>query len=187
MVNINRTALIVVDMQNDFITGSLAVPLAELIIPQVNELIRYAEIFASPTIFTMDWHAPDHPSFTSFGGTWPSHCVVNTIGASLYPGLYKPEQNTHIIKKGLNKESYSAFDKENMRLFKVLEYEEIDNVIICGLALDYCVKATAIDAVDLGFNTSVAEFATAAVDNDSRSVMGHKLDLMRKGVKILYE
>lgn len=178
-----KKALIVVDVQNDFCEGgSLEVPKADEIIPYINLLMnenQYDQI-----VLTQDWHPSDHKSFASNNGKnvgdiiqlngvpqfmWPDHCVQNTKGAEFHPDL-QVEKATHIVQKGTNTEfdSYSGFQDNNhfmkTGLEDYLKFHDIQMVEIVGLALDYCVKFTALDAVKAGFLTCVHFNGTRAVN-----------------------
>jgi len=172
----SRRALILVDIQKDFMKGgSLEVPNAEEILPVVNELLLEKEW--DLVVATKDWHSEDHKSFASshdgknvfdvikLNGEeqiiWPDHCVQGSIGAELHEDL-DVGLIDEIIVKGTNLEvdSYSGFYNDNSRVFDsglsdILDDTGIEEVYIVGLATDYCVKFTALDSVDLGFETYV--------------------------------
>jgi nicotinamidase/pyrazinamidase len=152
-------ALIVVDVQNDFCPGgALAVPEGDEIIDAVNGLAAHMPLI----IATRDWHPPDHGSFVDQGGVWPVHCVRDTPGAQLHPDLRV--KIDAIIDKGQTREreGYSGF--EDTKLEGLLRERGVDAVHVVGLALDYCVKATALDARAAGFDVVVHREATLAVD-----------------------
>ncbi len=145
-----KSALIVVDLQNDFLPGGkLPVPDADQIIPVVNKLMeKFSTVFA-----TVDWHPPDHASFK----IWPEHCVAFSNGASHPKAL---RQIGRVFTKGefRNDDSYSGFYRAagfSNGLHQALQAYGITDVYICGLATEYCVKATALDAVKLGYKTKV--------------------------------
>ena len=152
MIN-KKDALVVVDVQNDFLShGSLPVPNGEAVIPVLNDYIkafkkRQAKIFA-----TRDWHPINHMSFREFGGKWPPHCIRDTHGAKFHPNLVLPK-NSIIISKATkpNQEAYSGFQGTN--LLKKLEKFKVIRLFIGGLATDYCVKNTVLDALKFGFRT----------------------------------
>lgn len=152
MIN-KKDALVVVDVQNDFLSqGSLPVPNGEAVIPVLNDYIkafkkRQAKIFA-----TRDWHPINHMSFREFGGKWPPHCIRDTHGAKFHPNLVLPK-NSIIISKATkpNQEAYSGFEGTN--LLKKLEKFKVIRLFIGGLATDYCVKNTVLDALKFGFRT----------------------------------
>ena len=142
-------ALIIVDFQNDFTPGgALAVPDGDQISQRINELAAMSEY--DLVVATRDWHPPDHGSFERHGGPWPPHCVAGTPGAELHPALAR-ECIDVVIDKGQDRdtEGYSAFDGTHLE--RILRDRGIDEVTICGLATDYCVKNTALDARRTGF------------------------------------
>lgn len=179
-----KDALIVVDMQNDFCDGgALAVPGGNAIVPLVNRLIgRHDHV-----VLTQDWHPAGHASFAStradaqpfstvafaYGEQtlWPDHCVQGTTGAAFHPELDVTKAQL-IVRKGFHTgiDSYSAF-RENDRVTPTgldgyLTARGFDRLILCGLALDYCVAWSAIDARQSGFEVAVVVAATAAIDLD---------------------
>jgi nicotinamidase/pyrazinamidase len=165
-VRINETdALVLVDIQNDFCTGSLAVPNALDIMETVN---KYIDLFYKqklPIVFTRDWHPINHSSFKGFGGIWPDHCIQNTIGANFYKDLKIPN-NSIIISKGTDpsRDAYSGFDGTNLnQKLKGL----CKRLFIGGLATDYCVKATILDALSLGYTTFFLSDISKAVNINS--------------------
>lgn len=172
-MNLNpRTALIVIDCQNDFAdpAGSLYVQGAESVIVAINEAIITAGRAESPILYTQDWHPEKTPHFQIYGGIWPVHCVAGTWGADFHPALIK---SGDVVQKGSNGEDgYSGFtmrDTANGKeipteLDGLLRLSQIESVVVTGLALDYCVKSTAIDAARLGYRTLVPLELTAAVD-----------------------
>jgi nicotinamidase/pyrazinamidase len=168
------TALIVVDVQNDFADprGSLAVHGADAIMPVVNREVARARAGRALVVCSQDWHPEHTPHFRRDGGTWPVHCVAATWGAELHPALEVPE-GTAIVRKGSNGEDgYSAFtmlDTASRRtvptmLEPLLVEAGVRRVVIVGLATDYCVRHTALDAVRLRFETVVLTDGVAAVD-----------------------
>ena len=172
----SRTALVVVDLQNDFAdpAGSLSVHGGELLVPIVNGEIEAARAAGASVVLTQDWHPASTPHFATDGGIWPVHCVADTWGAELHPGL-DPDAvaGAPRIRKGANGEDgYSGFTMRDPRtgettpteLEGLLHDAGIERVVVCGLATDYCVKATALDAARLGFETVVLLDAIRAVD-----------------------
>jgi nicotinamidase/pyrazinamidase len=155
-------ALIIVDFQNDFTPGgALAVRNGDQIADRVNELA--ADPRFDLVVATRDWHPPDHGSFAEQGGPWPVHCVQDTEGAQLHPALQ--QQNVDIvIDKGTDPdtEGYSGFD--GTTLGELLEERGIDRVTVVGLATDYCVKNTALDALLQGLDVTVESDAVRGVD-----------------------
>jgi nicotinamidase/pyrazinamidase len=153
-------ALIVVDVQNDFCPGgALAVPDGDQVVEPINALAREASF----VVATRDWHPPDHGSFSAQGGPWPVHCVRETAGAQLHPGI-DTARIDEIVDKGQQRdtEGYSGF--EGTELERLLRERGVETVDVAGLALDYCVRATALDAKRAGFDVIVHRDATRAVD-----------------------
>lgn len=160
---IKRSALIVVDMQRDFCEGgALPVPGCSKIIPRVNEYTGIFSKLGLPIIASRDWHPPNHISFKEFGGPWPTHCVQGSKGAEFHPDLKLPE-GTVVISKATqpDKEAYSAFD--GTELHYILTLRGVKRVFVCGVATDYCVKATALDALKLGYEVVLLVDAVAGV------------------------
>ena len=156
-------ALIVVDMQNDFVDGSLAVPGGAAIVPVLN---RYVAVFRGrslPVVATRDWHPPDHCSFRDRGGPWPSHCVGGTEGAQFVPGLALPPDAIVVSKATqADGEAYSGFAGTD--LDSQLRARGIRRLFVGGLATDYCVLNTVRDARRLGYAVCVLGDAIRAVD-----------------------
>lgn len=153
-------ALIVVDVQNDFCPGgALAVPDGDAVVEPVNRLAADASF----VVATRDWHPANHGSFAAQGGPWPEHCVAGTPGAELHAGLDRGRIDA-VLDKGQapDREGYSGF--EGTELEQLLREHQVDAVDIAGLALDYCVKATALDARRAGLDVTVHRGATRAVE-----------------------
>jgi nicotinamidase/pyrazinamidase len=166
------TALVVVDCQNDFAdpAGSLYVQGGEAVIAACNAQIVRATAAGALVVYTQDWHPETTPHFQKDGGIWPVHCLADSWGSQLHPRLVVAGPS---VKKGANGEDgYSGFTMRHpvsgeaapTELASMLERSEVDRVVVVGLALDYCVKATALDAVGLGYRTTVIDSATAAVE-----------------------
>jgi nicotinamidase/pyrazinamidase len=166
------TALLVVDCQNDFADpeGSLYVEGSEAVIAETNRQIIAAVSAGAPVIYTQDWHPESTPHFEKDGGTWPVHCVAGTWGAEFHPRLVVAGPS---VRKGSNGEDgYSGFtmrdpetgEETPTELHQMLLDHGVTGVVVAGLALDYCVKATALDALDLGFRVGVPLDSTAAVN-----------------------
>ena len=173
--------LVVVDVQNDFCPGgALAVPDGDAVVDPINRLAAAADF----VVATRDWHPVDHGSFSSQGGTWPVHCVQHTPGAQLHDGIDQSRIDA-IIDKGQvsDREGYSGF--EGTDLEQLLRSRGVDTVHVAGLALDYCVRATALDAKRAGFNVVVHRGATRPVDvqpgDGDRAVQ----DLREAGVEVV--
>jgi nicotinamidase/pyrazinamidase len=157
-------ALLIVDVQNDFCPGgALGVNDGDAIIPAVNEWIEAARVQDVPVIASRDWHPSDHISFQARGGPWPPHCVQDTLGAAFHRDL-RLTPDTHIVSKAHSRdlESYSAFGDTN--LAEMLRSWSVKRVWIAGLAQDYCVLQTSLDAIREGFEVHVIVDATRAVD-----------------------
>jgi nicotinamidase/pyrazinamidase len=156
-------ALVVVDYQNDFASpdGALSVAGGDAIAERINALTRSDDY--DLVVATRDWHPPDHGSFTEQGGTWPVHCVKDTEGAQLHPDLDAAAVDV-IVDKGQDRatEGYSGFD--GTRLAELLRERGIDQVAVVGLATDYCVKQTALEALQEGFAVTVDTTAVRGVD-----------------------
>jgi nicotinamidase/pyrazinamidase len=168
-INYNESALLIVDVQNDFCTGgSLAAPNGEQVIKPINFLSKKFLDNSAQVIATQDWHPRNHCSFKANGGIWPSHCVQDTVGAALHNDLYKSPV-TLILRKGFRKEldSYSAFfenDKQTVTgIDGYLRRLGIKTIYVGGLALDFCVKYSVLDAASSAFKVYVLHDATRAV------------------------
>lgn len=195
-------SLILVDLQNDFCPGgSLPVPDGNKTIPLINSLQEHFDLIVA----TKDWHPKDHLSFAINHGKkvgevirlngivqvlWPVHCVQNTKGAEFISNL-NTKKILKIFKKGTDKkvDSYSGFfdndHKKSTGLYEYLKDKKVTDVYIVGLATDYCVKYTALDAVRLGFNTIVIEDATRGVNLKSNDVKKAIEEMKKKDVKII--
>jgi nicotinamidase/pyrazinamidase len=167
-----RTALVVVDVQNDFAdpSGSLYVQDGEKVVPIINREIDRAQAAGVPVVYTMDWHPPETPHFAKYGGKWPVHCVRETWGAQLHPDL---KVVGDVIRKATGEEDgYSGFSMEHVPtgerretgLEQFLRERGVAHVVIAGLATDYCVKETGLDAVRKGFEADVLTDATRPVE-----------------------
>jgi nicotinamidase/pyrazinamidase len=189
-----RTALVVLDLQNDFAdpAGSLSVAGGDAIVPEVNRAIDQALVADALVVATQDWHPESTPHFAKDGGIWPVHCVAETWGAELHPDVRMPVTAQRVRKGQYGEDGYSGFtmrDPETgetipTELEELLRDREIERVVICGLATDYCVKATAIDAARLGFDVTVLSGAIAAVElepGDGDRALG---DLLEAGVEL---
>ena len=155
-------ALVIVDFQNDFCPGgALAVPDGDAIAGRLNELAG-SDTF-DVVVATRDWHPPDHGSFAQHGGPWPVHCVAGTPGAELHHAL-DPTPIDAVVDKGQARdtEGYSGFEGTN--LAALLHERDVDHVTVVGLATDYCVKNTALDALREGFSVTVDSTATRGVE-----------------------
>ena len=155
-------ALVIVDFQNDFCPGgALAVPEGDEIAGRLNELAGSGDY--DLVVATRDWHPPDHGSFAAQGGPWPVHCVAGTDGAQLHHAL-DPTPIDVVVDKGQDPdtEGYSGF--QDTPLAELLRERGVDQVTIAGLATDYCVKNTALDALREGFTVTVDSAASRGVE-----------------------
>jgi nicotinamidase/pyrazinamidase len=154
------SALLIIDFQNDFTPGgALAVEGGDEIAEPIKRLVpEFDHVFA-----TRDWHPPDHASFETQGGPWPVHCVQGTHGAELHPAMRDvPVKAVVDVGAAREDEGYSGFEKS--KLEDLLREQDVDRVAVVGLATDYCVRASTIDACELGFDTTVITDAIRAVD-----------------------
>jgi nicotinamidase/pyrazinamidase len=167
-----RTALLVVDVQNDFAdpSGSLSVRDGERVVPVANEQRSSAASSGSYVVYSQDWHPPSTPHFRKDGGIWPVHCVIGTWGAAFHPDL---EVTGDIVHKGdQGADGYSAFSERDPLsgataptiLEGLLRARGIERLVIVGLATDYCVVETVLDARRLGFAVEVLADGIRAVD-----------------------
>ncbi|MCZ6544167.1 MAG: isochorismatase family protein [Chloroflexi bacterium] len=175
-------ALLVVDMQNDFAhpDGALSVAGALEIVPLINAEVEDARAGQAMVVYTQDWHPPETPHFKKDGGIWPVHCVRDTWGAALLPEL---EQDGPVVRKGSDGEDgYSGFtmrdpasgEERPTELHALLQKAGVGRIVIVGLASDYCVKESALDAVRLGLEVDVVEAAVRAVNlqpDDGRAAL----------------
>jgi nicotinamidase-related amidase len=155
-------ALVIVDYQNDFNPGgALAVAGGDEIAVHINKLA--ASDRCEFVVATRDWHPPDHASFAEQGGPWPVHCVAGSPGAELHPALDAAQVDV-IVDKGRDRETegYSGF--EGTDLASILRERHVEHLTIVGLATDYCVKNTALDALREGFSVTVDSNAVRGVD-----------------------
>jgi nicotinamidase/pyrazinamidase len=168
----DRTALLIVDVQNDFADpdGGLAVVGGAEVVPAVNAEIDRAQAAGALVVYTQDWHPQVTPHFAKDGGTWPVHCVAGTWGAKLHPGL---RVEGPIVRKGTEgDDGYSGFSErdpssgevEATQLEALLRDRDVERVVVAGLATDYCVVETVLDARRLGHPTSVIATAVRPVE-----------------------
>ncbi len=166
------TALVVVDVQNDFAdpAGSLSVRGGEAVVPAANAEIAAARAAGALVVYTQDWHPESTPHFAKDGGVWPVHCLAGSWGAALHPVL---DVDGPVVRKGsAGEDGYSGFTMRDpmtgatvpTELDALLHERGIRRVVVVGLATDYCVKATGLDARALGYSTTVLRSAIAAVE-----------------------
>jgi nicotinamidase/pyrazinamidase len=152
--------LIVVDVQNDFCPGgALPVPDGDAVVEPINRLIEQLPV----VVATRDWHPRDHNSFREQGGPWPPHCIQGTPGAQLHPAL-EADRIDAVVDAGFRPEleGYSGFEETDLE--EQLRERDVDTVHVAGLALDYCVRATALDARERGFDVVLHLGATRAIN-----------------------
>jgi nicotinamidase/pyrazinamidase len=187
-----QTALVVVDVQNDFAdpAGSLYVAGGEAIVPVVNHEIERVRQAGGTIAYTQDWHPESTPHFEKDGGIWPVHCVQGTHGAEFYPQL---QVEGEVVRKGIHGEDgYSGFtvrdptsgEEKPTELEGLLRDKGVRKVVVVGLATDYCVKETAIDAVGLGFEVTVLLEAIRAVELEPGDGERALEDMRRAGATI---
>lgn len=173
-------ALLIIDFQNDFTTGgALAVPEGDEIAGPVKRLAEHFDFIAA----TRDWHPPDHASFEAQGGPWPVHCVQGTHGADFHPAVKDVELDAVVdVGQGQDDQGYSGFEKSE--LTRILRENHVDEVYVCGLATDYCVRASAIDACREGFDVTVVEDAVRGVEVDPGDSERAFADMRDAGARI---
>jgi nicotinamidase/pyrazinamidase len=157
-----KRALLIIDFQNDFVPGgALPVPDGDAIGPRVAELLDSGEF--ELVVATRDWHPADHNSFAAQGGPWPPHCVQGSEGAELHPSLDRAKVDV-VIDAGYRPEleGYSGFEETDLE--RVLRERDIESVTVVGLATDYCVRATALDALNRGFEAVVDRAGVRGID-----------------------
>jgi nicotinamidase/pyrazinamidase len=189
-----RTALIVVDVQNDFAdpSGSLSVAGGEGILPRVNAEIASARNVGASVVYTQDWHPEVTAHFAKDGGIWPVHCVRDTWGAQLHPALDAHSDEPRVRKGSNGEDGYSGFTMRDpvsgeempTELEAILRERGIERVVVLGLATDYCVKASALDASRLGFETTVVGEAIAAVNLEPHDGERALSELAEAGVTV---
>ena len=165
----NLCALLTVDVQNDFCPGgALEVREGDRVVPVLNRYIEKCRASQILIIASRDWHPEKTKHFKPYGGLWPPHCIQHTKGAQFHPDLKLPKE-TVIVSKGMDpdKESYSAFqafDSEGTPLAHLLKKRRITHLLVGGLATDYCVRASVLDALTEGFRVTVLKDAIRGVE-----------------------
>ena len=161
--------MLVVDVQNDFCAGgALAVPAGDRVVGPINRLIAEYAGAGRPVFASRDWHPAVSRHFAAGGGPWPVHCVADTPGAAFHPELHLPA-GASVVSKGQapDADGYSSFDgtlADGTGLGAALEKDGVTELIVCGLATDYCVRASVLDAFRHGLRVTVVADAIAAVD-----------------------
>lgn len=183
-----KKALLIIDMQNDFCPGgSLAVPEGDKVVPVLNRYIKIFKKLQFPIFASRDWHPKKTRHFKRYGGAWPKHCVQNTTGAGFHSKLKLPKE-TIILSKGMDpeKDSYSAFqsvDPNGTDFINLLKVSGIKQLYIGGLATDYCVKYTVLDALKSGFKVRLLVDAIKGVNlkpDDSQKAI---VEMSRTGAR----
>lgn len=188
----DHTALLVVDVQNDFAdpAGSLYVHGGDAVIPAINDLVETALVAGAPVLYTQDWHPPSTPHFEKDGGAWPTHCVGETWGARLHPAL---RVTGPVVRKGTGGEDgYSGFTARRVAtgdgtptpLHAILQERHVARVVVVGLAQDVCVKETALDAQRLGYDTVTVAAATRPVERVPGDGDRALDELRRRGITV---
>jgi nicotinamidase/pyrazinamidase len=163
------SAVLVIDVQNDFCAGgALAVPGGDAVVPPLNRMIEWAARRGDPVFATRDWHPPDTRHFQAYGGTWPVHCVQGTRGAQYHPDLRLPA-HVSIVTTGdtVDSDGYSAFEGHTANgsaLVHELREHGIEHLYVGGLATDYCVLQSVLDARRTGFAVTLLTDAVAGVN-----------------------
>jgi nicotinamidase/pyrazinamidase len=188
----SRTALVVVDVQNDFADpqGSLSVRGGLDVVRAVNAEVDLATAAGARVLYTQDWHPADTPHFAKDGGTWPVHCVQGTWGAQLHPDLTVAGE---VVRKGEHGEDgYSGFSMKDpvtgdvvpTRLAGLLRDADVQELVVVGLATDYCVRATALEGREQGWPVTVPWAAVAAVDLSPGDGDRTRQELLAAGVTV---
>jgi len=187
-----RKALLVIDMQNDFCPGgALGVPEGDKIVSTINKYIKMFIKKKLTVFFTQDWHPAKTGHFKDFGGKWPAHCIQNSKGAQLHPGLNLPKQGVFLYK-GMDpkKDAYSAFQAEDASgtsFPQLLMRMSIDTLYVAGLATDYCVRFSVNEALKQGFKVKILSDAIKGVNlkqTDSQEAIKEMIKAGAKKVSI---
>lgn len=184
-------ALLIVDMQNDFCPGGkLPIEEGDIIIDRINWYIDRFKENGFAIIASRDWHPSLSSHFKDYGGNWPAHCIQETEGASFHPKLKLPE-SAIIISKGIIKDEdgYSAFDGSDNKgrfLSKVIKDTGIKEIFVCGLATDYCVKASVLSALNEGFKVYLLTDAIKGVNLNPGDSERAKNEMSDKGAILIY-
>jgi nicotinamidase/pyrazinamidase len=189
-MNEEKAALIIVDVQNDFCPGgALPASSGSEIIPAINRHLADARRRGMVVYMTRDWHPPMTTHFKEFGGEWPPHCVQDTVGAQFHPALQRPA-DAIVINKGddPSTDGYSAFDGHTtggIPLLNDLRDRHVTTLYIAGIATDYCVRTTALDAVQAGIAVRVLQDAVAGIDVRPGDVDRAFDEMTRAGAKVV--
>lgn len=184
------TALLIVDVQNDFCPGgALPVPEGDKVVPVLNRAIQRMGIEGALIIASRDWHPAKSTHFAAYGGQWPVHCVQSTEGAAFHPDLRLTE-GAIVVSKGMGEteDAYSAFDArtdDGKPLDEVLRQRGVKRLIVGGLATDYCVRGSVLDALEHGYEVVVLRDAVRGVDvqpGDSEKALA---EMQSRGAKLV--
>lgn len=184
------TALLIVDVQNDFCPGgALPVPEGDKVVPVLNRAIERLQRAGAPIIASRDWHPEKSTHFALYGGQWPVHCVQNTPGAQFHPDLRLP-QGAIVVSKGMgeNEDAYSAFDartEDGKPLEDLLREKGVRRLVVGGLATDYCVRASVLGALERGFEVLVLRDAVRGVDIQPGDSAKALEEMQNKGAKLV--
>jgi nicotinamidase/pyrazinamidase len=186
----NRTALLIVDVQNDFCAnGALAVPDGDAVVPTINDVASRFAKAGRPVFASRDWHPLDARHFKEHGGSWPVHCVAHSHGAAFHPDLALPP-TTAVVTKGAARDDdgYDAFEgrlDDGRPLAEALRAGGVSHVVVAGLATDYCVKQSALGARRAGFDVTVLEDACRAVNVDPDDERRAIEEMRAAGVRVV--
>ena len=171
--------LLIVDVQNDFIKGgTLAVEDAEEVVPVINRVMDKFDL----VLATQDWHPDKSVHFKK----WPSHCVAGTYGAELHPDLHKEKIDQVFLKGTGNKDDgYSAFEATNVELNSYLKDKGVSELYVCGVALEYCVKSSALDALKEGFKVFLIKDAIATFSREEEKIAQEYGELEKAGAVVI--
>ncbi len=184
----NSKALLLVDVQNDFCPGgALPVPEGDKVVPVLNEYTQRFAAAGNPVYASRDWHPEVTSHFKEYGGPWPPHCVANTEGAAFHPDLKLPKQAT-VVTKGTDPrdDGYSAFeahDEQGRLLPKLLDEGKVRQLYVGGLATEYCVRASVLDALKQGVDTVILLDAVRGIDVKEGDVMRALDEMLRAGAR----
>ena len=181
----DKSALVIIDVQNDFCPGgSLAVPRGDEVVPVINRLISEFPF----VVATQDWHPANHISFKEQGGPWPPHCIQNTFGAEPHPELEKERVDAWVRKASPDTDAYSGFeasDSQGRSFDKVLKSRNIETLYVVGLATDYCVRVTTLDALREGYSVNVVTDAIRAVNVNPNDGLRALEEMTRMGARLV--